>query len=78
MNKTEVEQIIKNANNSIKECENQIVKLEMVKAIDAAIELIKGKGNKLEVLGNLAALEMIKDTQHELQALREERKDERD
>ena len=40
MNKTEVEQIIKNANNSIKECENQIVKLEMVKA-EAEKELKK-------------------------------------
>ena len=40
MNKTEVEQIIKNANNSIKECENQIVKLETVKA-EAEKELKK-------------------------------------
>ena len=40
MNKTEVEQIIKNANNSIEECENQIVKLEMVKA-EAEKELKK-------------------------------------
>ena len=40
MNKTEAEQIIKNANNSIKECENQIVKLEMVKA-EAEKELKK-------------------------------------